>query len=104
MLRLNITAALSIAVIAACGGGGDDADSTIVTPPPTATVPTTAIQAVYGNLEFDQPVALLQARAVCLAWPLTPGFPWCQRSMFPTLEPARHWSPTSLGFRLQTMV
>ena len=68
MVRLNLTAVLSIAVIAGCGDGDGDADSTVVTRPPTATGPTIAIQAVYGNLVFNLPVALLQAPRDSARW------------------------------------
>jgi len=70
MMRLNLTAALSIAVIAGCGGGGggEDPYDVVIAPPPTSTVPTIAIQAVFGNLVFDQPVALLQAPRDSARW------------------------------------
>ena len=70
MMRLNLTAALSIAVIAGCGGGGggEDLYDVVIAPPLTSTVPTIAMQAVFGNLVFDQPVALLQAPRDAARW------------------------------------
>jgi len=70
MMRLYLTAALSLEVIAGCGGGGggEDSHDVIIAPPLTSTAPTIAIQAVFGNLVFDQPVALLQAPRDSARW------------------------------------
>jgi len=54
---------LSIMVlIGGCGGGGSA--SPVVTdtdPPPVVTAPTITTQAVFTNISFNQPVALMQA-------------------------------------------
>ncbi len=46
--------------LAGCGGGGSGG-SVAVVPPPVNTTPTITTQAVFPNLSFSQPVALLQA-------------------------------------------
>ena len=59
--------ALSMALIAGCGGGGGDAPL-VTGPPPVATVPTIATQAVFTNISFTQPVALVQAPGDSTRW------------------------------------
>lgn len=66
MMRSKITLIVSAALIVGCGGGGGE--STVVAPPPTATAPTIVTQAVFANLSFTQPVALLQAPGDSTRW------------------------------------
>jgi glucose/arabinose dehydrogenase len=66
MMRHKVTLVFSAALIVGCGGGGGQ--STAIALPPTATTPTIATQAVFGNLSFNQPVALLQAPGDSTRW------------------------------------
>jgi glucose/arabinose dehydrogenase len=59
--------ALSIALIAGCGGGGGAAPLVTVSPP-AVTGPTITTQAVFSNLSFSQPVALMQAPGDSARW------------------------------------
>ena len=59
--------ALSMALIAGCGGGGSDVPF-VTGPPPVATVPTITTQAVFTNISFTQPVALVQAPGDSTRW------------------------------------
>jgi glucose/arabinose dehydrogenase len=66
MMRHKVTLVLGAALIVGCGGGGGG--SVAITPPPMATTPTIVTQAVFGNLSFNQPVALLQAPGDSTRW------------------------------------
>ena len=48
--------------LAGCGGGGNGSGSSAVpSPPPGATLPTISTDAVFTNLSFNQPLAIMQA-------------------------------------------
>lgn len=69
MKRAISSLVLSVALIAGCGGGGSAAP--VVTepdPPPVAMVPTITTQAVFTNISFNQPVALMQAPGDSARW------------------------------------
>lgn len=72
MIRRHVTVAVSASLIVACGGG-DEAVPVVtppasVTPPANVTTPTIVTRTVFGNLNFDQPVALLQAPGDSARW------------------------------------
>jgi glucose/arabinose dehydrogenase len=59
----------SVALIAGCGGGGSAAPVVTDTdPPPVVTAPTITTQAVFTNISFNQPVALVQAPGDSARW------------------------------------
>lgn len=67
MKRELVISVLSMALISGCGGG--DADLPVLTgPPPVVTAPTITTQAVFTNLSFTQPVALMQAPTDSTRW------------------------------------
>lgn len=67
MRRELVISVLSMALISGCGGG--DADIPVLTgPAPVVTTPTITTQAVFANLSFTQPVALMQAPADSTRW------------------------------------
>lgn len=69
MKRELIISVLSVALISGCGGGGGDAELPAPTGPgPVGTAPTITTQAVFANLSFTQPVALMQAPADSTRW------------------------------------
>ena len=69
MKRELIISVLSAALISGCGGGGGDAELPAPTGPgPVWTAPTITTQAVFANLSFTQPVALMQAPADSTRW------------------------------------
>jgi glucose/arabinose dehydrogenase len=58
---------LGATLLTACGGGSSGA-GVVVGPPPMATTPTIDTQAVFTNLSFNQPVALIQAPGDSSRW------------------------------------
>ena len=60
--------AFSAALMVGCGGSGGSNDGGVIAPPPTAATPTITTQAVFTNLSFTQPVALMQAPADSSQW------------------------------------
>lgn len=64
MKQCAVILASGVLALAACGGGSG---STVVIDPPTST-PDITTQAVFTNLSFNQPVALLQAPADSTRW------------------------------------
>ncbi|MEK6247810.1 MAG: PQQ-dependent sugar dehydrogenase, partial [Planctomycetales bacterium] len=67
MKRELVISVLSMALISGCGGG--DADlPVLIGPAPVVTAPTITTQAVFANLSFTQPVALMQAPADSTRW------------------------------------
>jgi len=67
MKRELVISVLSMALISGCGGG--DADMPVlIGPAPIVTAPTITTQAVFANLSFTQPVALMQAPGDSTRW------------------------------------
>jgi len=67
MKRELVISVLTMALISGCGGG--DADMPVLTGPvPIVTAPTITTQAVFANLSFTQPVALMQAPGDSTRW------------------------------------
>jgi glucose/arabinose dehydrogenase len=67
MKRELVISVLSMALISGCGSG--DADlPVLIGPAPVVTAPTITTQAVFANLSFTQPVALMQAPADSTRW------------------------------------
>jgi glucose/arabinose dehydrogenase len=58
---------LIASVVTACGGSGGG-DTVVAITPPAATTPTIATQAVFPNLSFLRPVALMQAPSDSSRW------------------------------------
>lgn len=68
MKRDTFYLALGAALLAACGGGGSNGGGVVIAPPPMAATPTITTQAVFANLSFNQPVALMQAPGDSTRW------------------------------------
>jgi glucose/arabinose dehydrogenase len=66
-MRKDFTCLALSTVIAGCGGGGGDAPL-VSDPPPVVTAPTITTQAVFANLSFTRPVALMQAPGDSTRW------------------------------------
>jgi len=67
MKRELVISVLSMALISGCGGG--DADMPVlIGPGPIVTAPTITTEAVFTNLSFTQPVALIQAPGDSTRW------------------------------------
>jgi len=66
MIRRPVTVVISAALVVACGGGGEAVP--VVTPPANVTTPTIVTRTVFGNLTFNQPLALLQAPSDSARW------------------------------------
>jgi len=67
-MQRGITAlVLSAVLIAGCGGGGSEPPVFTGPNPPVAT-PTITTQAVFTNISFNQPVALMQAPGDAARW------------------------------------
>jgi len=68
-MKIDFTGlALSMALIAGCGGGGGSDAPPVTGPPPVVTAPTIITQAVFTNISFSQPVALMQAPGDSTRW------------------------------------
>jgi len=67
-MKIDFTGlALSMALIAGCGGGGGDVPVE-TGPPPVVTAPSVTTQAVFTNISFTQPVALMQVPGDLTRW------------------------------------
>jgi glucose/arabinose dehydrogenase len=62
-----VSVMLGVGLLAACGGSGSSA-GVVIGPPQTGATPTIDTQAVFTNLSFSQPVALLQAPGDSTRW------------------------------------
>lgn len=60
---------LGTLILSGCGGGGSSGGGTVVPgPPPGVTLPTITTEAVFTNLSFSQPVAMMQAPGDSSRW------------------------------------
>jgi glucose/arabinose dehydrogenase len=66
MFWRNVTVVVFAAFIVACGGSGENPVAT--SPLPGTTTPTIETRPVFGNLTFNQPVALLQVPGESARW------------------------------------
>lgn len=68
-MRLRVPLILiGFTMLCACGGSSGGAGPGPVVPPPTTTVPTVAVQRVFSQLSFNQPLHLQQAPGDSSRW------------------------------------
>lgn len=67
MMRKLRISVLSMVLVAGCGGGGGDS-AWVTVPPAVVMAPTVTIQAVFTQLSFSQPVALIQVPGDSTRW------------------------------------